>query len=466
MKTSSTILILLTGLFCQVGIPLSGQIVGQSDPMIIDRVVAVVGKYPILQSDLEDQVLQAKQQGIEVPGDIKCFVLESLLVNKLLVTQSEIDSIFVEDDEVKREVENRIQSMLARFEGSVKQIEEMFNKPMPEITKDLFKPMKEQLIVRRMQQEIYKNLEVTPAEVQKFYRKIPESQLPLRPESIEIREITLKPAISESEIARVQDRLKEFRDRIQKGESMSTLAALYSEDQGSALRGGELGLTARGSLVPEFAAVAFNLKGDEVSRIVKTDFGYHIIQMIDRRGDMINVRHILLVPKPTAEEKLRIKTRLDSIAQVIREGKIKFEDAALRYSTEKNTRFNGGLVVNSGNSQNSNPQNEGTTWFEPQELAPEVLNAIRNLKVGEISAVFESRDENNNLVYKIVSVKSRRPAHRADIRQDYQFLQNLALQEKQQNTLNEWIAKKQATMFIRIDPDFRGCEFQSKGWLK
>jgi peptidyl-prolyl cis-trans isomerase SurA len=356
--------------------------------------------------------------------------------------------------------------MLARFDGSEKQIEEMFNKPMAEITKDLFKPMKEQLLVRRMQQEIYKNLEVTPAEVQKFFRKIPENQLPLRPESMEIREISLKPEISEVEITRVQDRLKEFRDRIQKGENMSTLAALYSEDPGSALRGGELGPTPRGSLVPEFAAVAFNLKGNEVSRIVKTDFGYHIMQLIDRRGDIINVRHILLIPKPTSDEKIRVKTRLDSIARIIREGQMKFEDAALRYSNEKNTRFNGGLVVNSGNSQNANPQNAGTTWFEPQELAPEVLNAIRNLKIGEISEVFESRDDNNNIIYKIVTIKSRQPAHRADIRQDYQFLQTMALQEKQQKTLNDWVARKQESMYIRIDADFRGCEFQSKGWLK
>ena len=461
MKTGRNPIPILLLLLLLLSGPLFAQITGQQDPVIIDRVIAVVGRHPILQSDLEDQISQLRQQGVEFTEDPKCQVLESLLISKLLLSQSEIDSIEVSDDEVRREVDNRIKSMLAYYQGDERMVETMFNKKMVEVTEDLFKPMKEQLIVRRMQQEIYKKLEVTPSEVQKFFRRIPENEIPIRPESMEIREITLNPKISEEELAKVQSRLMEFRDRIQKGESMSTLAALYSEDQGSALRGGELGFIPRSSLVSEFAAVAFNLKPNEISRVVKTEFGYHIIQLIERRGDLINCRHILLIPKPSLEEREKGRQRLDSIAQGIREGKMTFEQAALRYSNEKNTSNNGGLMVNMAQSQNYN-----TTWFEPQELSKEVLDAVRNLKVGEISSVFESRDASNNLVFKIVSIKTRRPAHRADLKQDYQFIQSLAMQEKQQKTLSDWVERKQQTMYIRIDRDFRGCQFESAGWIR
>ncbi|MDD4813369.1 MAG: peptidylprolyl isomerase [Bacteroidales bacterium] len=463
MKTDNKPNPILLLLFLLMIVPgsLLAQIIGQQDPVIIDRVIAVVGRHPVYQSDLEDQIRQLRSQGVEFAEDPKCEVLESLLISKLLVSQSEIDSIEVADDEVRREVDNRIKSMMAYYQGDEQMLETMFNKKMVEITQDMFKPMKEQLIVRRMQQEIYNKLEVTPSEVQKFFRKIPENEIPLRPESMEIREIALKPKTSDAEIARIQARLLEFRERIQNGERMSTLAALYSEDPGTAPRGGEVGLVLRNNLAPEFFATAMNLKPGEVSRIVKTEFGYHIIQLIERRGDLINCRHILLIPKPSLEEQEKTSQRLDSIAQIIREGKIKFEQAATLFSEEKNTSNNGGLMVNLAQSQNYN-----TTWFEPQELPKEVLDAVRNLKVGEISSVFSSIDSKNNLVYKIVSIKTRRPAHRADLKQDYQYIQSLALQEKQEKTLSEWVSKRQKTMFIRIDPDFRGCQFENDGWIK
>ncbi|MDD2813703.1 MAG: peptidylprolyl isomerase, partial [Bacteroidales bacterium] len=304
MKTDNKPNPILLLLFLLMIVPgsLLAQIIGQQDPVIIDRVIAVVGRHPIYQSDLEDHIRQLRSQGVEFAEDPKCEVLESLLISKLLVSQSEIDSIEVADDEVRREVDNRIKSMMAYYQGDEQMLETMFNKKMVEITQDMFKPMKEQLIVRRMQQEIYNKLEVTPSEVQKFFRKIPENEIPLRPESMEIREIALKPKTSDAEIARIQARLLEFRERIQNGERMSTLAALYSEDPGTAPRGGEVGLVLRNNLAPEFFATAMNLKPGEVSRIVKTEFGYHIIQLIERRGDLINIRHILLIPKPSLEE--------------------------------------------------------------------------------------------------------------------------------------------------------------------
>jgi len=450
-----------------LGLPksLEAQVIGQNDTLVLDRVVAVVGKYPILQSDIENQLIELKRQGVAIPGDPKCYSLDSLLVSKLLIIQAEIDSVMVTDEDVQRTVDLKMQQFIMEA-GSQENLENYFKKPLLEIKQDLFKPQKDQMIAQKMDGEITNKVAVTPSEVQKYFKQIPAAQIPLRPAAMEIREIVLKPEVSEQEITRVQNRLKEFRDRIQKGESFTTLAVLYSEDKGSAPRGGVLGMTPRSQLVPEFAAVAFNLKGNELSRVVKTEYGYHIMQLIDRRGDVINVKHILLSPKPTIEEKMAIRQRLDSIAQFIRENKISFEDAALKYSSAKDTRANGGLLVNTGNPQDPNSQNVNTTWFEPQELSPEVFNAVKNLKVGEISKIIETQDDSNSVVYKILSVKSNKPAHKADLKQDYQYLQSLALNNKKQKELNDWVEKKQQSMYIRIDSDFQGCQFEHKGWVK
>lgn len=444
---------------------LNAQVIGQNDSLLLDRVVAVVGKYPILQSDIENQFMELKRQGATIPGDPRCYILESLLVNKLLVIQAEIDSVIVTDEEAQRRVDLKLQEFIITA-GSQENLENYFKKSLLEIKQDLFKPQKEQMIAQKMEGEITSKVAVTPSEVQKFYRQIPAEQIPLRPAAMEIREIVLKPQVSEAEITRVQNKLKEFRDRIQKGESFTTLAVLYSEDKGSSPRGGELGMTPRSQLMPEFAAVAFNLKGNEISRVVKTEFGYHIIQLIDRRGDVINVKHILLSPKPTPEEKLVVRKRLDSIAQQIRENKISFEEGALMYSTSKDTRANGGLLVNLGSRQDPNSANINTTWFEPQEMDPVVFDAVKSLKVGEISKIIEVQDNNNALVYKILSIKTNKPAHKADLKQDYQFLQTLALSDKKQKELTSWIGKKQQSMYIRIDKDFQGCQFEQKGWVK
>ena len=465
MKTNLKNTLSFLFLILVAGHSLRAQVIGQTDPVIMDRVVAVVGKYPVLQSDIENQIIDMRRNGMDVPGDPKCYVLEGLLVSKLLLSQAEIDSIEVTDDEVERMVESKLQEFVYRA-GSEANLESYFKKSMLEIKKDLMKPHKEQMISQRMKDEITKGMTITPSEVQKFYKKIPSNEIPLISETLEIREIAIRPEVSDAEITRIQNRLNEFRERILKGEDIRTLAVLYSDDVSTATRGGELGMTPRSMLVPEFAAVAFNLKVNDLSRIVKTDFGYHIMQLIERRGDLINVRHILLTPKPSIEQKLAVRNRLDSIAQAIRENKTTFEEAALRYSQEKETRSNGGLLVNSGGLETSNQQNLNTTWFEPKELPAEVMTAIRNLKVGEISPVFETRDNNNQPVYKIISIKSRRPAHKADLKLDYPYLQTVALSDKQQGKLAEWVEKKQKTMFIRIDPDFANCEFTHPGWIK
>lgn len=466
-RYSPTKVLVLLAFFLLPGLDktLEAQVIGQNDSLILDRVVAVVGKFPILQSDIENQLIELKRQGAAISGDPKCYSLELLLVNKLLIIQAEIDSVMVTDEEAQRMVDLKMQEFIMQA-GSQENLESYFKKSLLEIKKDLFKPQKDQMIAQKMEGEITNKVVVTPSEVQKYYKQIPATQIPLRSAAMEIREIVLKPEVSEAEILRVQNRLKEFRDRVQKGESFTTLAVLYSEDKASSPRGGVLGMTPRSQLVPEFAAVAFNLKGSEISRVVKTEYGYHIMQLIDRRGDVINVKHILLSPKPTVEEKIAVRNRLDSIAQIIRQNKISFEDAALKFSSSKDTRANGGLLVNKGNPQDPNPQNANTTWFEPQELSPEVFNAVKNLKVGEISIVVETQDDSNSVVYKILSIKSNKPAHRADLKQDYQYLQSLALGNMKQKELNDWVEKKQQSMYIKIDRDFQGCQFEHKGWIK
>lgn len=433
------------------------QVIGQDDdPIVLDRVLAVVGGHPIYQSDVESQYIRARAMGYKPQGDMKCTIFEELLVGKLLLDQSEIDSIAVEDNEVESNVERRIQGILAEAGGSEEMIEEFFHKTMLEIEKDLFKPIKEQMLTQRMKEQITSDARVTPSEVQKFYRQMSKEDTPLIPETIEIKHIVLKPQIPQEEIQRVMSRLREFREQIQKGQKMSTLAVLYSEDPGSQNQGGELGFMPRGALVPEFSAVAYNLKKGDISRVVKSDFGYHIIELIDRKGDMINARHILMKPKIPAKSKIKTRQALDSIANLIRNAELSFDVAAKMYSSDEKTRANGGILVN---------PNTASTRFEPKDMDPSIMVAMKTLKVGEVSEPFEAMDETGNTIMKIISIKSKTPAHRANINQDYQFLQDMALQSEQQKIIDKWIKNKQEDIYIRIHKDFKNCDFQYEGWI-
>ncbi len=428
----------------------------QNDTIIIDRILAVVGGHPILQSDVENTLMQNRASGIRIPGDEKCSILEDIMASKLLLDQAELDSIVKTDKDVETALQRKLDYFVQQA-GSVEAIEETFKKTMPEIKQDFFNDTKEQLLTEEMKANLTIDVKVTPSEVQKFYKKIPKDEIPRIPEKLEIRQIVMKPEISENERKRVIDKLNEFREQILAGKSMATIAILNSDDPGSRTLGGELGYMSRGELVPEFTKVAFNLRSDEVSRVVKTDFGYHLIQVIDRKGDAINARHILLRPQVTEDSKLLIQSRLDSLAKAIRQGDLEFEKSALRYSVDEQTFANGGLLIN---------RNNGTTKFEPRELPPEMLTQINKLKVGEISEPFESQDENLNTVFKIIIVTARVNAHQADIKTDYQDFQMYALREKQSEALNEWLKEKQKSTFIRINKDFQGCTFRLEGWVK
>jgi len=457
MKRNQLVLVFITLLFSSLAQYSNAQLVGKGDdPIVLDRVLAVVGGHPIFQSDVESQYIQARAMGYSPQGDKKCSIFESLLVGKLLLDQSEIDSIEVDDSEVESNVERRIQGILAEAGGSEEMIVEFFHKSMLEIEKDMFKPIKEQMLTQRMREQITSDARVTPSEVQKFYREMSKEDTPLIPETIEIKQIVLKPKIPQEETQRVMNRLREFREQIKNGQKMSTLAVLYSEDPGSQNRGGELGFMPRGALVPEFSAVAYNLKKGDVSRVVKSDFGYHIIELIDRKGDMINARHILMKPKIPTKSKIKTRQELDSIANQIRNEKISFDDAAKMFSSDEKTRANGGILVN---------PNTASTKFEPKDMDPSIMVAMKLLKIGEVSSPFEAMDETGNTVMKIISIKSKVPAHRANINQDYQFLQDMALQSKQQKIIDKWIKDKQENIYVRIHKDFKNCNFQYEGWV-
>ncbi len=446
------LILLLLSAFSYAG---SAQI-AQNDTIVLDRILAVVGSHPILQSDVENTLQQNRASGIPMLGDEKCSTLEDIMASKLLLDQAELDSIEKTDREVEAALQQRLNFFVEQA-GSVEAIEEYFKKSMPEIKQDFFTDIKNQLLTEEMKRSLTADVRVTPSEVQKFFKKIPKDQVPRIPEQLEIRQIVQKPGVTEEEKLRVIDQLNEYRDQILAGKSMATIAILHSDDPGSRTQGGELGFYRRGDLAPEYTAAAFNLRGNEVSRVVKTDFGYHLIQVIERKGETINTRHILLKPKIAPETSLQTKNSLDSLALRIRNEELDFEKAAGLFSNDENTSANGGLMVN---------MNNGTTKFEPRELPAEIVSQINNLKVGEISDAFESRDEKLNTVYKIITIKSRTPAHQADVKTDYQYIQMLTLQNKQAEKLNEWLIDKVKETYIRINEDYQGCQFRIDGWVK
>ncbi len=441
-------LLLLTSLFF---IKVNAQ-----DKVIIDQVVAIIGKQVILQSDIENQSLQLRAQGYYTSGDIKCEVLEQMLYSKLLVNQALIDSVEVTDDEINSEMERRLNYFIDQI-GSEEKLEEYYNKSIPEIKEEFREVIKDQLLVQREQQEATKDLKVTPQEVRAYFKSMPDDSIPMVNTEFEMEQITLDPVIKEAEILRIKDKLREFKERINNGENFATLAVLYSEDPASAQKGGELGFVGRGDLVPEFSAVAFNLKPGEVSKIVKTDYGYHIIQLIERKGERINCRHILLKPRVSPDEKIKAKQKLDSIRTSIMDKDITFKQACWKYSQDENTRLNGGVMVN--------PMTGNSRW-EASQLEPKVAYAISNLKVGEISQPFEAEDENGNTVFKMVLLKSKSEPHKANLKDDYQKIQDMALEKKRTEFMDDWVKKTVKTTYISIDKDFKKCEFKNPVWNK
>jgi peptidyl-prolyl cis-trans isomerase SurA len=425
---------------------------------IIDRIIAVVGSNIILQSDIENQYLQAQAQGYASKGDLRCEILEELLYQKLLLNQANLDSIEVTESQVESALDSRLRMFVGQV-GSEEKLEQYFNKSILEIKSDLKDIIRDQMLTQKMQGNITDDIKVTPSEVRGYYRNIPEDSLPLVSAEYQIEQIVKYPVISETEKLEVKERLEGFREQVSSGKKkFSTLAILYSDDKESAKNGGDLGFVGRTDLVPEFAAAAFSLKEkDEISKVMETQYGYHIIQLIERKGEKVNVRHILISPEPSIEEIVKAGNFLDSISILIRTGKVSFEDAAQKYSEDEKTRNNGGLLIN---------EMTGSSKLTSDEIDKITNIYIKNIKVGEITKPFEAKDEKGRTIYKIVYVKSLTPPHTSNLTDDYQKIQDMALANKKQTTVDDWINKKLKSTYIHIDESFKTCRFRNMDWIR
>jgi peptidyl-prolyl cis-trans isomerase SurA len=420
---------------------------------IIDQVVAVVGKNIILQSDIENQYIQMRlQRGISGSAEsIRCGILEDLLFQKLMLNQAELDSVTVTEVQVEQEMERRLRYFINEL-GSQEKLEAYYNKSVSDIKNELRRLVKDQMLVEQVQSDIMRKVVITPEEVRSFFKTIPKDSIPLVPTEYKIAQIVKKPPISADEKLAVKERLSEIRKRILAGERFTTLALLYSEDPGSARKGGELGFYGRGELYPEFEAVAFKLKDGEISEIVETEAGFHIIQMIERRGEYLNVRHILLMTKVSPLSLEKAKQELDSISGLFNSGTMTFEEGVEKFS-EDPSKSNGGLLLN--------PYTAGTI-FEADNLDPQVSFVIDKLAVGEISESVPMKTEDGKDAYRLMKLVEKSTPHKANMKDDYARIQTWALQQKQQKAVEAWIRSKSKNAYVDIHESFAGCTFDFK----
>ena len=427
---------------------------------IVEQVAWVVGDQPIWKSEIEAQYNNMQNEKIDIKGDPYCVIPEQLAIEKLFLHQADVDTIEAPNAQVVNEVEQRINFYINQF-SSKEKMEEYFRKTMPEIRDFLTEIVRNSYRVRNVQQNLTKNIKVTPSDVRKYYDALPQDSIPFVPMQVEAEIMTLYPVIPRQEVEDVKARLRDFSESVAKGEKeFSTLAILYSEDKASAVRGGEIGFMGRGQLDPEYAAVAFNLNDPKrVSKIVESEYGFHIIQLIEKRGDRINTRHILLRPRVSDASLQEALNRLDTVrADVVDLKKITFEEVVPLVSQDKETRNNRGLMVN--------PQT-GTSRFEMSELPQEVAKAINDMQVGEISKPFVMMDPKlNREVVAMVKLVNRIDGHKANMADDYQTVKNMYENARRAEILEEWIEKKIADTYVRIEDGWRNCDFQHKGWIK
>lgn len=430
------------------------SLLAQSGGVPVDGIVAVVGKEIIMQSDLEKHYLDYTSQfnTVEDPEETRCFILETLMFNKLMVNQAELDSIEITDEEVDYRINARLSYFLQQVGGNTKYIEEYFKKSMADIKKDLKELMYEQALIEQVQAKITGSITVTPSEVKQFANNLSSDSLPIVPTSYQFGEIVRIPVVSDEETEAVKARLNDFRERVLRGEKFSMLARLYSDDPGSASKGGDLGFVERGTLYPEFEAVAFNLKSGEVSQVVKTRAGYHIIQMIERKGESIHVAHILIQPKPSTDEQVKAISYLDSVRGVIINEKLSLEDAAKQFS-ESPTKTNGGMVVNPYTNSYS---------FDQQSLDETTYATLNKLIPGEYSECVPYVNDDGVLAYRLIYLKEKVAEHRANIVEDYDMIKTAALEEKKYNAMQKWVVEKVKVTSIKLNEQYRDCSFVTK----
>ena len=417
-----------------------------AQPLVIDRVVGVVGDFHILQSDIEQDYLQLKMSGRYVGPEVRCDIYNSFIERKLLMTQAKIDSVEVSPDMVEMQMESRLSYFIDQF-GSEEEMEEYFSKSIFDIKDDLREAIQEQMITDDVRRTIVADVSTTPSDVKSFYRSMDPDSIPYINTEVELAQIVAYPQYSEEAVYEVKERLLELRKRVQEGEDFGTLAILYSEAPESARRG-EIGFMNRSQLDKAYADAAWSLKPGQVSKIVESSFGYHIIQMTERRGDRANTRHILMNPKADANAKQKAIYKLDSLKSVVEADSLSFDWAAKRYSEDAQTSVNGGLLIN--------PQTQAST-FQLDQLPTKDYYMIRNMAVEDLSEPYESTDHNHKLCYKLLYLKTRTEPHRANLKQDYMLLQDLALMNKNNEVLKAWYEEKKKTTYIRRDLTFDNC---------
>lgn len=425
---------------------------------IAEEVAWVVGDEPIYKSDIEEQYMQLQYERQPIDGNPYCVITERMAIEKLFLHQAKIDTVKVQDAMVIQQAESRINYFIANL-GSREKVEEYFRKPLPELKEQMIEVIRNQYTVQEVQRNLTKDVKATPSDVRKYYATLPPDSIPYIPQQVEVKLLSLNPVIPQQEIDDVKARLRDFTNKINSGENeFSTLAILYSED-GSSMYGGEIGFKSRSELVPEFASVAFNLNDTKkVSKIVETEFGYHIIQLIEKRGDRINCRHILLKPKVAQKDLDEAKTRLDSIRKDMLDGKFTFEEATQWISQDKDTKNNKGIMVNRRTS---------STKFEMADLPQEIAKVVDKMEVGDISEPFIMIDQSRNKeIVAIVKLSRRIEGHKANLSDDYQILKNMYENNRKAKIIDDWVVKKQKETYVRIDDDWRNCEFKYSGWIK
>lgn len=437
--------------------------VAQAQNNIVEEVAWVIGDEPIYKSDIEKAYQELQQDRTPLKGDPYCVIPERLAVDRMFLHQADLDTVLAQENMVQQQADAQMNYLIANL-GSREKVEQYFRQPFNEI-RDLFADnMRNQHRINQVKASLTKNLKVTPSDVRRYFERLPSDSIPSVPLQVEVQIVTLKPAIPREEIDNVKARLRDYTDRINKGESeFSTLAILYSESP-EGIRGGETGFMGRAQLVPEYAAVAFNLNDTKkVSKIVETEYGFHIIQLIEKRGDRINTRHILLRPKVAEKDLIDGINRLDSVRSEILDNKFTFEDVARYVSQDKDTRYSRGVMVN--NDERSS--NLGTTRFEMSELPQEIAKVVAGMEPGDISKAFVMKDPKRDQdIVAIVKLTNRIQPHAANMADDFQLIKGMYEQATRKKIIDEWLEKKIQETYVRIEDGWRGCDFEHQGWIK
>ena len=424
---------------------------------LIDEVSAIVGNETVFLSDVENMVLQQATMGDRRAVEaIRCEVFEDLLVQLLFLDQARIDSVQISQDNISRMIDDRLNEFI-RTAGSEENLEEYFKKSIIEIRRDLRPMMEKQQLAAQVQSNLAMDISITPREVRSFYHTIPADSLPLMPARVEISIIQIEPPGMEQSRIEARQQLLNLRRRIIEGESFRALAVLYSEDEESAARGGEIGFQMRSDLDKSYADEAFGLKKNQVSKVIESEYGFHIIELIERRGDMVNTRHILIKPRVNAAQAVEAKNRLDSIAGLIRSDSLSFSEAAMKFSSHKDSRINGGVYVTPDSRE---------SMIEIDRLPREMYIVVRDMKINEISEGFRMTDIQGNTVFRIIKLNRQTEPHAANLEDDYSYIHELALGNKRAGIYQDWIRNKMEMTYIKISDRFRTCRFVNEGWLK